>query len=252
MKGAERKLKITKYSGGGQDVRFSKNLSLGDFRCRRSNYCDILLADELLEKLKLLERYAGCRVLIERGYLCRSCRQSEGEPPFDFRHSAGIAADVRAEELPLLLLARAAERAGFSGIVVCHGAQDGGESSTGGGKEKDNYSTNCGTGGGYLHLDLRRRKYFAERENGSFREVSTFGGGRSNPYSAPDRPLAQGDRGNKVRWLQWELRRAGYSIKTDGAFGIATRAALRAYQANARLPADGVAGEATVSALRMK
>lgn len=52
-----------------------------------------------------------------------------------------------------------------------------------------------------------------------------------------------------VRWLQWELREAGYQLQIDGKFGPKTDLALRAFQAAHKLVVDGKCGPATRAAL---
>lgn len=65
------------------------------------------------------------------------------------------------------------------------------------------------------------------------------------------RPLHEGNRGWDVAGLQWLLARAGFpSGAIDGGFGAKTDRALRAYQARSGLQTDGVAGLATLRALR--
>jgi hypothetical protein len=61
--------------------------------------------------------------------------------------------------------------------------------------------------------------------------------------------LAEGDSGARVRRLQRALASLGYEVTPDGEFGPGTTAAVRAFQEDAGLDADGVAGSATVSAL---
>lgn len=76
--------------------------------------------------------------------------------------------------------------------------------------------------------------------------VLTFGG---NPYTAPTKTLAKGNRGEGVRWLQWELNDRGFSCAVDGSFGPGTKEALMAYQVSAGLVPDGSCGPATRNAL---
>lgn len=76
--------------------------------------------------------------------------------------------------------------------------------------------------------------------------VLTFGG---NPYTAPTKALAKGNRGEGVRWLQWELNDRGFSCSIDGSFGPGTKEALMAYQVSAGLVPDGSCGPATRRAL---
>lgn len=62
----------------------------------------------------------------------------------------------------------------------------------------------------------------------------------------PRRPiLSRGARGPAVEALQRALTAAGYPLDADGAFGPATQATLRRYQAEHGLVRDGVAGPAT-------
>ena len=61
--------------------------------------------------------------------------------------------------------------------------------------------------------------------------------------------LKVGSRGAAVEHLQELLAAQGVQISVDGDFGPGTKRALMAYQRSAGLPADGVAGQATVAAL---
>lgn len=62
--------------------------------------------------------------------------------------------------------------------------------------------------------------------------------------------LKLGSKGDQVRALQSQLQALGYlSSKPDGGFGPETESALKAFQKANKLSADGVAGQATQSAL---
>lgn len=76
--------------------------------------------------------------------------------------------------------------------------------------------------------------------------VLTF---RGNPYTAPTKALAKGNRGEGVRWLQWELADRGFACAVDGSFGPGTKEALMAYQVSVGLVPDGSCGPATRRAL---
>ena len=58
------------------------------------------------------------------------------------------------------------------------------------------------------------------------------------------------DRGPAVRKLQELLRAAGNSIEPDGVFGQQTEAAVRQFQSDHGLAADGVVGSRTWAVLR--
>ena len=71
-----------------------------------------------------------------------------------------------------------------------------------------------------------------------------------NPYEEPTALLRKGSKGVGVRWLQFELREAGFDIEIDGQFGPATDKAVRAFQKSAKLDVDGLVGKNTRSALK--
>jgi peptidoglycan hydrolase-like protein with peptidoglycan-binding domain len=67
------------------------------------------------------------------------------------------------------------------------------------------------------------------------------------------RAMQAGDRGWDVAALQFMLRRVGYSSgSVDGGYGAGTAAAVKRFQSARGLHADGVAGKATLRALRHK
>ena len=63
----------------------------------------------------------------------------------------------------------------------------------------------------------------------------------------PVRDLRRGDTGSDVQKLQWALVDAGYVIEGagNGIFGPRTEAAVRAFQADSGLAADGIVGPRT-------
>lgn len=62
--------------------------------------------------------------------------------------------------------------------------------------------------------------------------------------------LRHGDRSQAVRELQRLLNAKGAKLDTDGAFGDATEAAVRAYQEKVGLVSDGAAGPKTMASLQ--
>lgn len=83
----------------------------------------------------------------------------------------------------------------------------------------------------------------------------------TNPYTIPTRNLSKGSSGDDVKWLQFELREAGYNVAftyggkrysavaIDGKFGSTTQAAVKAYQQSSKISVDGVVGKTTRSKL---
>ena len=75
--------------------------------------------------------------------------------------------------------------------------------------------------------------------------------GRRGRPRLGSRAMRRGHRGWDVAGLQFLLGTRGHSTGSiDGGFGSATASAVRAFQRAARLAADGVAGPATLRALR--
>ena len=83
---------------------------------------------------------------------------------------------------------------------------------------------------------------------------------KGNPYQEPVKNLRYqrlmvGRVREDVKWLQWELREAGYEIMVDGKFGPATDLALRAFQKShpgtySGSEPDGICGVKTRAALK--
>ena len=65
-----------------------------------------------------------------------------------------------------------------------------------------------------------------------------------------DVTLQEGDSGEEVMALQEALAALGYDVgEPDGAFGPATTEAVKQFQADSGIPADGVAGPQTIKAI---
>jgi murein DD-endopeptidase MepM/ murein hydrolase activator NlpD len=77
--------------------------------------------------------------------------------------------------------------------------------------------------------------------------------GRRGRPRLGSRPMRVGQRGWDVAALQFLLARRGFPAGSiDGGFGPTTRGALRRFQRAVGLAADGVAGPATLSALKRR
>ena len=61
--------------------------------------------------------------------------------------------------------------------------------------------------------------------------------------------VRKGDQEHPVKTLQYLLRARGHTVTVDGIFGPGTDAAVRGFQQQKGLTADGIAGPATWSAL---
>lgn len=81
--------------------------------------------------------------------------------------------------------------------------------------------------------------------------VAVISGARSrdtkeeNPFKEPTKVVKKGANGESVKWVQWELKQWGASLKVDGAFGDITDRAVRAFQTAFGLDVDGEVGKVT-------
>lgn len=62
-------------------------------------------------------------------------------------------------------------------------------------------------------------------------------------------PMRFGDEGPEILALQEMLQKAGYEVEPDGDFGSATEKAVKAFQTDRGLSADGIVGQMTYKAL---
>lgn len=79
---------------------------------------------------------------------------------------------------------------------------------------------------------------------------SSEGGQSTSESGGSGSTLRRGDSGSDVKALQQLLQAAGYSLSADGVFGSATEQAVRQFQAREGLTQDGIAGPATLAALK--
>ncbi|CAM4328230.1 hypothetical protein PAAL109150_21025 [Paenibacillus alkaliterrae] len=67
--------------------------------------------------------------------------------------------------------------------------------------------------------------------------------------NASNKMIDMGDQGESVKAVQEKLRTLGYNIAADGQFGAQTQAAVRQFQRDYGIKADGVVGNQTFSVL---
>ena len=71
-----------------------------------------------------------------------------------------------------------------------------------------------------------------------------------NPYKLNKRIIKMGDKGESVKWLQWELNRHGASLDVDGIYGNLTKLSVLLFQKQNGLVADSIVGPKTIAALK--
>ena len=105
---------------------------------------------------------------------------------------------------------------------------------------------------------LRRGDILVTRTQGHTVVVLTDGAKAESPAPTPDEEtevretLKRGMKGDDVRKIQQRLIELGYALPkygADGDYGSETATAVKAFQRDRGLQVDGVAGEATLSAL---
>ena len=72
-----------------------------------------------------------------------------------------------------------------------------------------------------------------------------------NPYKEPAAVIDKGCIGEAVRWVQWELREAGFCLEIDGDCGTMTDKAIREFQQSCKICIDGKVGPVTRNALKI-
>lgn len=69
-----------------------------------------------------------------------------------------------------------------------------------------------------------------------------------NPYKKPTTNVKLRDKGENVKWIQFELVEAGYKVSIDGIFGKETLKSVKAFQKSCKLTVDGIVGSKTIKA----
>lgn len=89
-----------------------------------------------------------------------------------------------------------------------------------------------------------------------YAETAEHTGRATNPYMEPVNNLKKGDKGEGVKWIQFELREAGFAKEIDkaggidGDFGKATEKAVKEFQKSCKITADGIVGKMTRAYLK--
>lgn len=66
-----------------------------------------------------------------------------------------------------------------------------------------------------------------------------------NPYNIPSSTVKKGDKGESVKWVQYQLVKGGYSLDIDGSFGGGTEKVVIKFQKDHALEPDGKCGKNT-------
>lgn len=209
---------ILSYQKNSND-RLSQHFTVPEFVCKGSGCCDTAKLDGgLITVLELIRQHFDAPVVINSGYRCEKHNQAVGGAAGSL-HTKGMAADIVVQGVAPMEVARYAERIGVLGI---------------------------GLYGDFVHVDTRGEKSFWYGHDEQYRATFLEGYRLELPW------LRLGDRGDAVKAMQVLLQAAGYSCGdagADGEFGPTTDAALRRYQNDKGLAADGCAGKNTMGSL---
>lgn len=211
--------------------KLSEHFSVAEFSCHGQTCgCTEVKVDEaLVERLEDIRNHFGARTYISSGYRCPTHNASVGGASKSY-HMRGQAADIVVEGVSPAEVAKYAESIGILGIGL--------------------YDS-------FTHIDTRTTKSFWYSSAQEYR--STFGGATTAP-SKTDTPaenvssldtlpmLKRGDKSDTVKALQVLLMGYGYDLDAygaDGSYGGTTERAVKAYQADHALDADGIVGSKT-------
>lgn len=223
------------------EKRLTTNFRVKEFRSQ-DGADEIRIDDKLVKQLQLLRDCLGLSSLVViSGFRTPYYNKKIGGSP-NSRHLDGIAADVQpfkdGKPLDPKYLCCAAEVIGMTGIALIQ---------------------TC------AHLDTRDHTSWFDENKGNT-PISVYGhkswftycGVKDlafmlNPFKVPREVLRKGSKGDGVKWLQFELIRAGClplisasgKCNIDGAFGDNTVKAVLQFQKGRGLVTDGIVGSQT-------
>lgn len=199
-------------------LRLSENFKLDEFKCKCGKCDPILVDDALVTWLQKLRDHFGKSVNINSGYRCAAHNASPkvgGSP--SSHHVKGMAADIRVEGVTPEEVAKYAESIGIQRIGL--------------------YDT-------FVHIGSDPNRKFWKGHEGI--PVDTF----QKTVNLKLPVLKKGSRGDSVMALQALLEVYGYEERGGwGSFDSKTERALKEYQRDCELAADGVCGKATWTSL---
>ncbi len=207
----------------GKATQLAKNFKSTEFDCNGDNCCKETIIDvNLVKFLQNIRTHFGKSVNITNAYRCPAHNAKVANASKQSKHMYGMAADIKVKDVAPAEVAKYAESIGVLGI----GLYD---------TDKD---------GHFVHIDTRPTKAFWFGHAQEYR--ATFGGGNETDL---DTLLNRGDKGDRVRKLQQDLKELGYKLAVDGSFGAKTEEVVKQFQFDMGITKDGVVGPTTESAL---
>ncbi len=228
---------VKTYSKSTQgDIKLSAHFAVWEFACKDGT--DTVLIDtDLIDRLEQIYDYLNCsKIIINSGYRTQSHDKAVGGNGKG-QHTLGKAADIQCYAIDGSII---------DAKYVCCAAE----------------TLGC-NGIGYIsskavHIDTRSGKWWGDEINGydnvtSFYNYFGVDKPNKNPHPEPTRNISRGAKGDDVRWVQWALQSKGYNIGSagiDGICGNATLSAIKRFQSDVGLSADGICGRLTRGKLK--
>jgi peptidoglycan hydrolase-like protein with peptidoglycan-binding domain len=207
----------------GKDTKLSENFTSTEFDCNGSGCCTETIIDvDLVKYLQKIRTHFNKPLTITSAYRCKKHNAAVANASSQSKHMYGMAADFYISGVATTEIAKYAESIGVLGIGLYPAAD-----------------------GNFVHIDTRTTKSFWYGHAGAYR--STYGGGNTTDA---DTVLNQGDKGDRVKKLQQDLKDLGYKISVDSVFGKQTKAAVEQFQVDMGLSKDGIVGPATDAAIK--
>lgn len=207
------------------NINITEHFKVREFRCQDGSD-KILISAELVDMLEKLREMLDCSVTITSGYRTKTHNKKVGGSSAS-KHLKGIAVDIVCKKDGKNISSKevccAAQDLGFGGIAIISGVA--------------------------VHLDVRNTRWWAD-ETKNNKRVADFYPYFGKKYPEPEITLRKGDKGTPVRWVQDKLKKAGYKVSVDGAFGAGTLSAVKKFQKAKKLTVDGIVGKATRGALK--
>lgn len=223
----------------GKKTQLSTHFVSTEFDCHGNGCCSTTILDpQLIDYLEKIRDHFNASITISSGYRCVVHNRNVGGATGS-RHGKGDAADIIVKGHTPREVAQYAESIGIKGIGL--------------------YETN--SDGHFVHIDTRTTKSFwygqacAARTTfgGSTAQNTTTSSGASRNY------YMLNDTGDGVKEIQLMLLELGYTLSNnpndktkgaDGIYGALTKKAIINFQEAQGLKADGLAGTATINALK--
>ena len=219
---------VLKYSLKNEgSVSLSRHFKVREFCCKDGSDL-VLVSEELIKMLENLRSALGCSITVNSGYRTKAHNRKIGGSDTS-KHCLGLAADIICKRdgktVPAKEVCCAAQKLKFPGIA---------------------YITKHAT-----HVDVRGSGRFWADESKQNKPVSDFYlyFGYPNPYKCPLTTVKRGKKGEGVKWVQFQLNRAGIEVELDGSCGAKTEQAILQFQKDRGLTQDGKVGRVTRTAL---